>query len=112
MGRKPIPDQQLREILRLCSQAPPFRAIAAICGIGRTTAQDYYRLTKAKGLEWNDVKHHSNTKLKTELQTPKLKLSEYDKPDFDRYAKLLYLRKLRGIDDAYLETDLTSGGQC
>lgn len=52
-------------------------------------------------MEWNDVKHHSNTKLKTELQTPKLKLSEYDRPDFDRYAKLLYLRKLRGIDDAY-----------
>ena len=101
MGRKLIPDQLLREILRLRSQGTPFRAIAAICGIGRTTAQDYYRLAKAKGLEWNDVMHHSNTKLKTELQTPKLKLSEDDKPDFDRYAKLLYLRKLRGIDDAY-----------
>lgn len=38
MGRKPISDQLLREILRLRSQGTPFRAIAAICGIGRTTA--------------------------------------------------------------------------
>lgn len=91
----------LREILRLRSQGTAFRTIANICGISRTTAQDYYRLARAKGLDWNDVKHHSNTKLKTELQTPKLKPSEYDEPDFDRYAKLLYLHKIRGIDDAY-----------
>ena len=101
MGRKPIPDQLLREILRLRSQGKSFRAIAAICGVGRTTAQDYYRLARSKGLDWNDVKHRSNVKLKTELQSPKLKPSAYDEPDLDRYSKLLYLRRIRGIDDAY-----------
>lgn len=80
MGRKPIPDQLLREILRLRSQGKSFRAIAAICGVGRTTAQDYYRLARSKGLDWSDVKHHSNVKLKTELQSPKLKPSAYDEP--------------------------------
>ena len=101
MGRKPISNQLLRAILRLRSQGKAFRAIAAICGVGRTTAQDYYRLAKSKGLDWNDVKHHSNAKLKTELQSAKLKPSAYDEPDFDRYSKLLYLKRIRGIDDAY-----------
>lgn len=101
MGRKPISDQLLREILRLRSNGSSFREVAKLCGIGRTTAQDYYRIAKSKGLEWEEVKHHSNVKLKTELQIPKLKTSNYVEPDFDHYAKLLYLRKIRGIDDAY-----------
>lgn len=102
MGRKPISDQLLREILRLRSNGSSFREIAKSCGVGRTTAQDYYRIAQSKVLEWKDVKHHSNTKLKAELQTPKLKTSDYVEPDFDLYAKLLYLRKIRGIDDAYV----------
>lgn len=101
MGRKPISDQLLREILRLRSNGCSFREIARLCEIGRTTAQDYYRIAKSRRLEWEDVKHHSNVKLKAELQTPKLKTSDYIEPDFDQYAKLLHLRKIRGIDNAY-----------
>ena len=66
MGRKLIPAQLLREILRLRSQGKSFRAIATICGVGRTTTQDYYRLARSKGLDRNDVKHHFNAKFKTE----------------------------------------------
>ncbi len=101
MGRKPISDDLLRDILRLRSKDISFREIAKMCGIGRTTAQDYYRLACEKGLTWDTVKHHSNQKLQTELKSPKLKPSCYVEPDFDSYAKLLYLHKIRGIDDAY-----------
>lgn len=38
MGRKPISDDLLRDILRLRSKDISFREIAKMCGIGRTTA--------------------------------------------------------------------------
>ena len=93
MGRKPIPNQLLRGILRLRSQGKPFRINASIYRVGKTTAQDYYRLARSKRFDWDDVKHHSNAKFKTKLRSVKFKLSTYDEPDFDRCSKLQYLEK-------------------
>lgn len=57
--------------------------------------------SKIQGAGMGGSKTSLKCKLKAELQTPKLKTSDYIEPDFDHYAKLLYLRKIRGIDDAY-----------
>lgn len=101
MGRKSIPPLVLKDILRLRANGLSFREIGERCGLSHTAVRLYYQQAQAKDLKWDKAKYHSESKLVQEFKRLKTHPSKYHEPDFDEYAKLLYLRKIRGIDDAY-----------
>lgn len=99
MGRKSISPSVLKDILRLRSNGLSFREIGERCGLSHTAVRLYYQQAQAKDLKWDKAKYHSESKLVQEFKRLKALPSKYHEPDFNEYAKLLYLRKIRGIDD-------------
>lgn len=102
MGRKSISPSVLKDILRLRDNGLSFRAIGERCQLSHSAVRRYYQQAQKRNLSWDKVKYHSDAKLTGEIkqlqQPPKVK---YHEPNFDEYSKLLYLHKIRGIDDAY-----------
>ena len=102
MGRKSISPSVLKDILRLRDNGLSFRAIGERCQLSHSAVRRYYQQAQKRNLSWDKVKYHSDAKLTGEIkQLQQPRKVKYHEPNFDEYSKLLYLHKIRGIDDAY-----------
>ena len=61
----------------------------------------YFHAAEKIGLDWNQAKYHSRQRLFNELQAKQSSPKDYVIPQFQELARLIFLRKINTIDEAY-----------